>query len=160
MSRNSTGKMIASPQKVMVTKEELQERWKHLELKPATLLHLQEVLDTSGIAAAVIVTAALEREKKKQVSFTHIGKEWGFDALRLLSLEEIRPHLLNLFRVVLESFLAWHLTSLSSLSDGARDNIMEILLAAVFLLVSLCGSYLACLFCDKLSVSDQRKKSV
>lgn len=139
MSRNRT----AHPQEMAVSKEALQERWKQLNLKPSTLLHLQEVLDTLGIAAAATITEAVVREKEKETPVTTIGKEWGSEALRLLSLEGVRPHLVDWLRVALEGFISWHLISLP---EGVIDQTVQITLAALLLLVSLIG---ICLFRHK-----------
>ena len=110
-----------------VSRQELQERWKYMELKTDTLLHLQEVLDRRGITAAVTVTDVLAREKRPKM--TAMGKEWSFEELRMVSLEGIRPHLVDLIRVVLESLIAWHLIHIP---DGALDGMVEMVLTVLF----------------------------
>ena len=159
MSRSLTGHMITSSREGIGAKRELQERWKKLELKPATLLHLQEVLDTSGVTAAAIVTDIVEREKEKQIRFATIGKEWGVETLRLLSLEGLRPHLMDVLRFVLESFLTWHLIALPSPSVGILDHAVEITLAALFLLMSMIVIGLTCWFRNTCSRAKKRRKS-
>src|SRR6266571_139013 len=90
-----------------VTKQALQDQWKRLELKPATLLHLQELLDTAGLMEACLVTDVLSREKRPPIAA--VSKEWGFTELRLISLEGVRPHLMEGLRFSLETLMAWHL---------------------------------------------------
>ncbi len=140
--RNTIGQRDASTKDV--TKQELQERWKHLELKTSTLLHLQEVLDRRGSAAAVTVTDVLVREKRPKM--VAMGKEWSFEELRLLSLEGIRPHLIDLIRVGLESLMAWHLIHVP---DGALDGMVEIVLAVLFCVFGVGAICVVCQCRDK-----------
>jgi hypothetical protein len=119
--RNTSGQIDAT------TKRELQERWKHLELKTSTLLHLQEVLDRRGIAAAVAVTDVVAREKRPKM--VDMGKEWSFEELRLMTLEGVRPRLVDLIRFILESLIAWHFIHVP---DGAVDGMVEIVIAVLF----------------------------
>ena len=156
MTRKSTRQMYAHTKGVDVTKKVLQERWVHLELKSTTLLHLQELMDTAGVAAAATVTEAVAQEKEKQAKFAAMGKEWGSEALRLISLEGLRPHLIDLLRFGLESLLAWHLISLP---EGSLDGVVELTLAALFLLVSFVGVCLLCQFRSKRLTFNKRKKS-
>ncbi len=129
--RNTIEQIDASMKNV--TKQELQERWEHLALKTSTLLHLQEMLDRRGIIAAAAVTDILVREKRPKMA--DIGKEWGFEELRLISLEGIRPHLIDLIRVILETLMAWHFIHVP---EGAIDGMVEIVLAALFALGAIC----------------------
>ena len=157
MSRNS-GRMVVYPRNAIAAKKELQERWRHLELKPATLLHLQEVLDTSGVAAAHSVTEAVIRQKAKQGRFADTGKEWGSEILRLLSLQGVRPHLIDVLRVVLETLLAWHLIVLPSLTDDMLNNAVEIALAVLFLIMGVVGICIRCWFVRKRPALTRRKQ--
>jgi hypothetical protein len=122
-----------------LTKQELQERWKHLELKTGTLLHLQEVLDRRGIMAAVTVTDVVAREKRPKM--VDMGKEWSFEELRLISLEGIRPHLMNLVRFVLEALIAWRFIQVP---DSALDGVVEVALAGLFCLFGIGAICVTC----------------
>lgn len=153
MSGKITRQMRVQARTGIVTKEELQERWTHLELKPGTLLHLQELLDTTGIGAAVLVTEAIAHEKKAQVTYTNVGKEWGTEVLRLVSLESLRPHLVEMLRVVLEAVLAWHLISLP---DATIDDVVEMTLAALFLILICMVISLMCHLRRKRSASTKQ----
>lgn len=129
--RNTIGQVDASTL-ITMSKQELQAYWTHLELKPGTLLHLQELLDTKGIVAAGTVTDVLARAKKPKMA--DMGMEWSFEELRLLSLEGIRPHLVEVIRVALESFVAWHFIYVP---EGALNGMVEIVLAVLFFVVGL-----------------------
>ncbi|GCE09206.1 hypothetical protein [Dictyobacter aurantiacus] len=157
MSRKSIGQVRGSPQQRGEAKKELQETWRQLELKPATLLHLQEVLDISGVGAARHVTEALIRQKGKQGRLADTGKEWGAEVLRLLSLQGMRPHLIDVFRVVLETLFAWHFIMLPSLTDEMLNNAVEVALALLFLIITLIGICLHCWHAHIRPTIKQRK---
>lgn len=158
MSRNATRQMVKSPQNVIEAKKELQERWKQLELKPATLLHLQEVMDTSGVDAANSVTEALLRQKKQKSSLADTGKAWGSETLRLLSLQGVRPHLIDVLHIMLGTLLAWHFITFPSLTDEMLNNAGEIALAVLFLVMSLIGICLSCRFRRNRPAFQQQQK--
>lgn len=153
MSGKTTRPMNVQARAGVVTKEELQERWTHLELKPGTLLHLQELLDTTGIGVAMMVTEAIMHEKKAQVTYANVGKEWGTEVLRLISLESLRPHLVEMLRVVLEAVLAYHLISLP---EATIDDVVEMTLAALFLILGCMVISLMCHLRRKRSASTKR----
>ena len=121
-------------------------------MKPATLLHLQEVLDTAGIVAASLVTEVIEQEKTPKISV--VGKEWGLEELRLIALESVRPHLVDLLRLILEALLAWHFLHFAQTSI---DNVVEITLTMLFFVVGFLGICLICRYHEKSDVF--RKKS-
>ncbi|BCL79570.1 hypothetical protein ccbrp13_20350 [Ktedonobacteria bacterium brp13] len=151
--RSSTRQVDAATRMMMGTKQELQERWKHLELKPATLLHLQELLDRRGVTAAVTVTNVLAREKKPKMA--DIGMEWSFEELRLISLEGIRPHLVDLIRVALESFMAWHFIHVP---ESALGGMVEIVLAVLFCVVGVGAICFTCRCRSKKQTPRSRNK--
>jgi hypothetical protein len=133
MTAKLSPQMSGSAVMITPTKEELQARWTHLELKPATLLHLQEVLDTAGPAAAATVTDLITAEKHP-ATIKEISKEWGWEELRLMTLEWLRPHMLDFLRLALEALIAWHFLRLSS---DALDGAVEMTLALLFLVIGL-----------------------
>ncbi|GHO82297.1 hypothetical protein [Dictyobacter formicarum] len=157
MSRKSTSQMRGFPQHKSEAKKELQEMWRQLELKPATLLHLQEILDVLGVGAASSITEALIRQKGKQGRLADTGKEWGTEVLRLLSLQGMRPHLIDVFRVVLETLFTWHFITLPSLTDEVLNNAVEIALAVLFLVIALVGICLHCWYARIRPTLKQRK---
>jgi hypothetical protein len=123
---------------VKTSRRALQEEWIRLELKPKTLLHLQYVLDTWGPGAAATVTEVLVREKKARLAL--FGREWAGEELRILSREGMRPVLLSMVRLFLESLAAW---GLIHLSESALDVAVEIILAVLFIVTGFFGLWMA-----------------
>lgn len=130
---------ISSPSTRQHEKENLQAYWKQLHLKPATLLHLQEVLDTTDITAAAAITEIVAAEKQPRI--VNISKEWGWQELRLIVIDCFRPHLVEWLRLALEALLAWHLLSMS---DALLDRAVEVGAALLFLVMSACAVYFTC----------------
>ncbi len=123
---------------ITMSKRALQTQWMRLELKPKTLLHLQYVLDTWGPGAAATVTEVLVHEKKARVAT--FGQEWIGEELRILSRQGVRPVLLQVVRLLLESLAAW---GVIQLSESALDGAIEITLAVLFMVTSCFGMWMA-----------------
>lgn len=127
-------------------KRDLQRQWMHLHVKPSTLLQLQELLDRSGIAAATAVTGVVTREKNKPRScLKGTGKVWGSEALRAISLQGVRPFLINGARISLETLFACHLAALQM-----ETTLIELTLAVVLVVMSLVALCLARLIREKV----------
>jgi hypothetical protein len=79
------------------------------------------------------------REKRSGVS--DVSREWSLEELRLLSLEYIRPHLVDFIRLLLESLVAWHFIVVPA---STFDGLSQIVLAVLFVCIALLTIWVIC----------------